>query len=422
MNEDENFSEQSDDTINDSYRRYDSIKAYFRCIASYPVLSKQQEKTLAKIIHDKKTELIKELLHIPFIQRKIYELSKIFSENPEKVKEIIDEEDDIELQQIKEKFIKISENVKKIMRRRKAASEVLKKFFDIPLRDELTNMFVEELEKFEKAIKKGTDLEIITGMKNEEFCEHFKIIKQIFSKYIEAKNKLIESNLRLVISIAKKYTGRGLSFEDLIQEGNIGLIKAVEKFEYKKGFKFSTYSTWWIRQSINRAIANQSKTIRIPVHIIESICKINRKLHQNLYSDQNLDEIPSKLNISYEKISNIVALNKEPVSIDVSFRDNDDSLLKEFIEDTNSPNPYEEVVRDDMKYFIEKLFNILSTKEKEILMKRYGIDEETPKSLEEVGREYSVSKERIRQIEMRAMRKLKYLCRLKWLREFIRES
>lgn len=422
MNEDEDFFEQITDETEESLKSYDTIRAYFRRIGSFPVLSKQQEETLAITINNKKIELIKQLLHIPFIQRKIYELSKIFSENPEKVKEILIDEDDIELEQTKEKFIKISENIKRIIRRRKTGPEILKKFFDIPLREELTNMFVEELEKFDMEIKKGANLEMITGMNNEKFCKHFKIIKQTFSEYMEAKNKLIESNLRLVVSIAKRYTGRGLSFEDLIQEGNIGLIKAVEKFEYKKGFKFSTYSTWWIRQSINRAMANQSKTIRIPVHIIDRICKINKYLYQNLQEEQNFDRIAEKLNTSCEKIQSLVALNKEPVSIDISFRDNTDSLLKEFIEDTNSPNPYEEVVHEDMKYFIEKLFNILSEREKEVLIKRYGIDGEKPKSLEEVGKEYSVSRERIRQIEMRAIRKLKHLCRLKWLREFIRES
>jgi len=427
MDKNKDFSEElaeKDQIVNKASPTYDSLNLYFKCISSFPVLSKQEEKNLAKTITDKKMELIKELLHIPFVQKKIYELSNIFSKNPEKAKEMLDDEEEIDIEQIKERFIKVSENIKKIMRRKKTTKEFLKKIFDIPLRDELTNMFVEELDKFRKEIVKGENLQAVTGMTNEEFLDHFMIIKQIFNEFTEAKNKMIESNLKLVVSIAKKYTGRGLNLEDLIQEGNIGLMKAVEKFEYKKGFKFSTYSTWWIRQSINRAIAEHSKTIRIPVHVIDNICKINkiyRELYQNSENEPDIEEISLNLNIPSDKIADFLAISKEPVSIDMSLRD-DDSLLKEFIEDMNSPNPYEEALHDDLKNLIEKVFSLLSKREKEILMRRYGINEEKPKSLDEVGKEFSVSRERIRQIELRAMRKLKRLCRLKWLREFIRES
>lgn len=425
MDEDcvEKFSE-DDRLIDKSSQNYDSLKLYFKCISSFPVLSKQEETTLAKTISNKKTELIKELLYIPFIQRKIYELSNIFSSNPEKAKEILSDDEELDIEQIKEIFIKVSENVKKIMRRKKTRKDILKTIFDIPLRDELTNMFIEELDYFKKEIKKGSDLQITTGMSNEEFLKHFKNIKQIFNEFTEAKNKMIESNLKLVISIAKKYTGRGLTLEDLIQEGNIGLMKAVDKFEYKKDFKFSTYATWWIKQSINRAISEQSKTIRIPVHVIDNISKINkiyRELYENSEKEPNLEQISSTLNISSDKIADFLAISKEPISIDISVRD-DDSLLREFIEDINSPNPYEEALHNDLKFLIKNLFKILSHKEKEILMKRYGLNEERPRSLEEVGKTYSVSRERVRQIELRAMRKLKQLSRFKWLREFIRES
>jgi RNA polymerase primary sigma factor len=427
MDKSKNFSEElaeKDQIVNKTSPTYDSLNLYFKCISSFPVLSKQEEKNLAKTITDKKMELIKELLHIPFVQKKIYELSNVFSKNPEKAKEMLDDEEEIDIEQIKERFIKVSENIKKIMRRKKTTKDFLKKIFDIPLRDELTNMFVEELDKFRREIIKGENLQPITGMTNEEFLDHFMTIKKIFNEFTEAKNKMIESNLKLVVSIAKKYTGRGLNLEDLIQEGNIGLMKAVEKFEYKKGFKFSTYSTWWIRQSINRAIAEHSKTIRIPVHVIDNICKINkiyRELYQNSENEPDIEEISLNLNIPSDKIADFLAISKEPVSIDMSLRD-DDSLLKEFIEDMNSPNPYEEALHDDLKHLIEKVFSLLSKREKEILMRRYGINEEKPKSLDEVGKEFSVSRERIRQIELRAMRKLKRLCRLKWLREFIRES
>lgn len=402
---------------------FDSIRLYFKGIASIPVLSRTEEEKIAEKMETKKIELIEQLLKIPFVQKKIYELSQIFSKNPEKAFDIIDEED-LKIEEIKEKFLQLQEDIKKIMRRKKTPKDLLKRVFDIPLRDELTNMFVEELERFSNALQNGKSVKNITGISDDDFINTFIIIRKTFSEFVEAKNRLIESNLKLVVSIAKRFIGRGLSFEDLIQEGNIGLMKAVDKFEYKKGFKFSTYATWWIRQSISRALTDQSRTIRIPVHIIDNLYKINKTIRELQQSEENepeIEDLSSNLNINSEKILDILSMTREPLSIDISIRD-DDSLLKEFIEDKNSPTPYEVAMQNDLRDKIEKLLCILTKREQEIIKHRYGINEEKLKSLEELGKEFSVSRERIRQIELRAMRKLKRYCRLSWLKEFIRSS
>ena len=402
---------------------FDSIRLYFKGIASIPVLSRTEEEKIAEKMETKKIELIEQLLKIPFVQKKIYELSQIFSKNPEKAFDIIDEED-LKIEEIKEKFLQLQEDIKKIMRRKKTPKDLLKRVFDIPLRDELTNMFVEELERFSNALQNGKSVKNITGISDDDFINTFIIIRKTFSEFVEAKNRLIESNLKLVVSIAKRFIGRGLSFEDLIQEGNIGLMKAVDKFEYKKGFKFSTYATWWIRQSISRALTDQSRTIRIPVHIIDNLYKINKTIRELQQSEENepeIEDLSSNLNINSEKILDILSMTREPISIDISIRD-DDSLLKEFIEDKNSPTPYEVAMQNDLRDKIEKLLCILTKREQEIIKHRYGINEEKLKSLEELGKEFSVSRERIRQIELRAMRKLKRYCRLSWLKEFIRSS
>jgi RNA polymerase primary sigma factor len=440
------------------------IRHYIKEMGSMALLTRGGEKEIARQMEESKEEIKQVILSFPGTVRELLDALMALKSSRTAVRDITldadeeeDEDEGAELEFQRERVIALLEKLKSVYTRSQQCSDGRKEKYREEIRKIITELnlgrkitekiilrmkrSVEKIGKIEQEIRinkrikgKGAGktqrvlntrkekIENEIGISARQLRILLKRTERAERVFAGAKNELVKANLRLVVSIAKRYMNRGLSLLDLIQEGNIGLMKAVDRFEYKRGYKFSTYATWWIRQSITRSIADQARTIRIPVHMIETINKIirvSRGLVQDLGREPNPDEIAEKIGFSTDKVRKVLRITKEPISLETPMNDDEDTHLADFIEDKNVLTPQDSAIYEDLVEHLDKILSTLSPREERVVRMRFGLGEKHDHTLEEVGQMFEVTRERIRQIESKALRKLRHPTRARHLRCFV---